>query len=197
MGHLNVVLGVGTLRMGEHAHIGFLNIIRGGEHVNLDAFSTVMRFNVLNAIPDNDCTTSPESTLTLGPGAFVVSAHRIDFTDRVTVGRNVIIGGRNSSLWTHDRQETAPIAIGDFCYLGSEVRLAPGAGLPPECILGLGAVLAGVITQPRSLVGGVPARVVGPLAPRDLERLHRRTRQDIPEDLYGADGMSGPASRES
>ena len=78
----------------------------------------------------------------------MVSGHRIDFTDRVTIGRNVIIGGRNSSLWTHNRQQTAPIEIGDFCYLGSEVRLAPGARLAERCILGLGSVLAGPSTRP-------------------------------------------------
>ena len=83
----------------------------------------------------------------------IVSGHRIDFTDRVTIGRNVIIGGRNSSLWTHNRQQTAPIEIGDFCYLGSEVRLAPGARLPERSILALGSVLAGAIDTP-GLPGG-------------------------------------------
>jgi acetyltransferase-like isoleucine patch superfamily enzyme len=115
----------------------------------------------------------------------VVSGHRIDFTDRVTIGRNVILGGRNSSLWTHNRQQTAPIVIGDFCYLGSEVRLAPGARLAPECILGLGSVLASDVAEPRSLVGGVPAKVLRPLSEADLPLIHRKTRDDIPDDLYG------------
>lgn len=196
IGSLNLITRVRRLAMKRHAHVGVLNVIRGGDLVDLGPFSTVMRFNVLNAIPDHDCTTEPESVLEVGAGAFVVSGHRIDFTDRVTVGRNVIIGGRNSSLWTHDRQETAPISIGDFCYLGSEVRLAPGAELPPECILGLGAVLAGVVTEPRSLVGGVPARVVRTLAPHDLDRLHRRTRRDIPDDLYEVPAVNEPARHE-
>ena len=93
----------------------------------------------------------------------------------VRLGRNVIIGGRNSSLWTHNRQETAPIEIGDFCYLGSEVRLAPGAKLPEECILGIGAVLVGEIREPRSLVAGVPAKD-GAAARREGPR------QDPPQD---------------
>jgi len=184
IGHLNVITRVGRLEAGRHAWIGTLNLIRGGERVVLGDYSEVMRFNVLNAIPDHDCTTEPQSVLEVGVGTVITSGHRIDFTDRVTLGKNVIIGGRNSSLWTHNRQETAPIEIGDFCYLGSEVRLAPGAKLPNECILGIGAVLTGEIKEPRSLVAGVPAKVVRSLDERDLARIRRKTRGDMPDDFY-------------
>jgi acetyltransferase-like isoleucine patch superfamily enzyme len=184
IGHFNVITRVGRLETGLHARIGMLNVIRGGERVSLGDYSEVMRLNVLNAIPDHDCTTEPESVLDVGAGAVITSGHRIDFTDKVSLGKNVIVGGRNSSLWTHNRQETAPIEIGDFCYLGSEVRLAPGAKLPKECVLGLGSVLTGEITEPRSLVAGVPAKVVRPLNERDLARIRRKTRADMPDGYY-------------
>ena len=184
IGHFNLILRVGRLEMGRHARIGVLNIVRGGVRVRLGDYSEVMRLNVLNAIPDHDCTTVPVSELDVGQGTVLTSGHRIDFTDRVSLGKNVIVGGRSSSLWTHNRQETAPIRIGDFCYLGSEVRLAPGAKLPDECILGLGSVLTGSIGEPRSLVAGVPARVLRPLDERDLAHIHRKTRGDMPDDYY-------------
>ena len=184
IGHLNLITRVGSLVTGKSVRIGALNIIRGGERVRLGDYAEVMRLNVLNAIPDHDCTTSPVSRLEIGVGAVVVSGHRIDFTDQVTIGRNVIVGGRNSSLWTHNRQQTAPIAIGDFCYLGSEVRLAPGARLAERSILGLGSVLAGAIDTPGSLVGGVPARIIRPLTAEDDALVHRKARRDAPDDLY-------------
>lgn len=184
IGHFNMITRVGHFRTGRHVRIGTLNVVRGGERVSLGDYSEVMRLNVLNAIPDHDCTTAPESVLEVGSGTVITSGHRIDFTDRVTLGKNVIIGGRNSSLWTHNRQETAPIEIGDFCYLGSEVRLAPGAKLPDECILGIGAVLTGEIKEQRSLVAGVPARVVRPLDEKDLAKIRRKTRGNIPDDFY-------------
>jgi acetyltransferase-like isoleucine patch superfamily enzyme len=184
IGHLNAILRGGRVQAGRHAWIGTLNILRGGERVSLGDYCEVMRLNVLNAIPDHDCTTEPESVLEVGAGTVITSGHRIDFTDKVTLGKNVSIGGRNSSLWTHNRQETAPIEIGDFCYLGSEVRLAPGAKLPDECILGMGAVLTGEIKEPRSLVAGVPAKVVRPLEEKDLARIRRKTRGDMPDDFY-------------
>jgi len=184
IGHLSVVMRVASFRTGREVRIGNANIIRGGDRVSLGEYSEIMRLNVLNAIPDHDCTTSPESVLDVGAGTVITAGHRIDFTDRVRLGRNVIIGGRNSSLWTHNRQETAPIEIGDFCYLGSEVRLAPGAKLPDECILGIGAVLVGEIRESRSLVVGVPARAVRPLDENDLARIRRKTRGDMPDDFY-------------
>jgi len=186
IGHLNLITRVGHFVTGRQARIGALNIIRGGERVALGDYAEVMRLNVLNAIPDHDCTTSPVSVLEIGDGAVVVSGHRIDFTDRVTLGRNVIVGGRNSSLWTHNRQQTAPIEIGDFCYLGSEVRLAPGARLPERSILGLGSVLTGAIDTPGSLVGGMPARVLRPLTEEDEVLVRRKARPDAPDDLYAA-----------
>jgi acetyltransferase-like isoleucine patch superfamily enzyme len=184
IGHFNLITRVGRLELGRFARVGLLNIIRGGDRVVLRSYADVMRLNVLNAIPDHDCTTDAHSVLEVGAGAVITSGHRIDFTDRVRLGKNVIIGGRNSSLWTHNRQETAPIDIGDFCYLGSEVRLAPGAKLPNECILGIGAVLTGEIQQPRSLVVGVPAKVVRPLGDADVARIRRKTRGDMPDDFY-------------
>jgi acetyltransferase-like isoleucine patch superfamily enzyme len=120
----------------------------------------------------------------VGDGSVIVSEHRIDFTDTVRIGRNVILAGRASSLWTHNRQETAPIGIGDFCYVGSEVRLAPGASLAPETILGLGSVLVDAISEGRTLVAGVPARVVRPLTEDDLARLRRKTDPAMPDDWY-------------
>ena len=184
IGHLTVFLRVRRLETGVCVRIGMLNLLRGGEQIHLRAYSTVMRFNVINAIPDHDSTTSPVSSFELKEGAIVVSGHRIDFTDRVSIGRNVILGGRNSSLWTHNRQQTAPIEIGDFCYVGSEVRLAPGARLAERCILGLGSVLTGRIETPGSLVAGVPARVVRPLTPEDEVLIRTKARDDIPDDLY-------------
>jgi carbonic anhydrase/acetyltransferase-like protein (isoleucine patch superfamily) len=62
--------------------------------------------------------------------------------------------------------------------------LAPGAKLPNECLLAIGAVLTGEIKEPRSLVAGVPAKVVRPLNERDLSRIRRNTRRDMPDDYY-------------
>ena len=72
------------LRQG--AAIDHLNVVRGGDEVVLDEYAWVMRLNVLNAIPDNDCETVTDPRLHLKKGACVVSGHRLDFTDRIELG---------------------------------------------------------------------------------------------------------------
>jgi acetyltransferase-like isoleucine patch superfamily enzyme len=183
VGHGNVLTGTRSVRLGVGAEIGYGNILRGGDEIVLDRFATVLRFNVLNSIPDNDCEGPTDPRLHLGPGAYVVSGHRLDFTDRITLGTNVIVAGRNSSLWTHNRQSTRPIAIGDFCYLGSEVRIAPGASLGDWSILGMGAVLAGSAAA-HTVHGGVPAKPIRAINDEDERVLAKKSKKEIPEDAY-------------
>jgi acetyltransferase-like isoleucine patch superfamily enzyme len=171
------------ISVGRGGRIGFGNVLRGGDEIRLGDYATVLRFNVLNSIPDNDCEGPTDPRLTLAEGAYVVSGHRLDFTDRISLGKNVIVAGRNSSLWTHNRQATAPIDIGDFCYLGSEVRIAPGSALGRRSILGMGAVLAGK-SDGGQVLGGVPAKPIRAVNADDERALSKKSRDDIPEDLY-------------
>jgi acetyltransferase-like isoleucine patch superfamily enzyme len=183
IGHGNLLHRTKTVTVGRGGQIGYGNVLRGGDEIRLGSYATVLRFNVLNSIPDNDCEGPTDPRLTLSDGAYVVSGHRLDFTDRITLGKNVIVAGRNSSLWTHNRQSTAPIEIGDFCYLGSEVRIAPGSALGDKSILGMGAVLAGK-SDGGQVLGGVPAKPIRAVNEEDERTLAKKSRDDIPEDLY-------------
>lgn len=179
IGHGNLLHGTGLVSLARGAEIGYGNIVRGGDAVTLDEYATVLRFNVLNSIPDNDCVGTPDPRLTLARGAYVVSGHRLDFTDRIALGKNVIVAGRNSSFWTHNRQATRPIEIGDFSYVGSEVRVAPGATLGDEAILGMGAVLSGQLPGGK-VFGGVPARAIRDVTEEEKQTLHKPSRKDVP-----------------
>jgi carbonic anhydrase/acetyltransferase-like protein (isoleucine patch superfamily) len=183
IGHGNLLTRTQEVSLERGAEIGFLNVVRGGEQVRMGAYSTVFRFNVLNSIPDNDCEGPTDPQLSLDAGAFVVSGHRLDFTDRISIGKNVILAGRNSSLWTHNRQATRPIDIGDFCYVGSEVRVGPGARLGAYSILGMGGVLTGEAAE-RTVHGGVPAKPIRPITQEDEARLRKKTKRTIPPDAY-------------
>jgi acetyltransferase-like isoleucine patch superfamily enzyme len=184
IGHGNFLTRTQHVSLGRGATIDHLNLIRGGKEVVLEDYAWVMRFNVLNSIPDHDCETPTDSRLHIKAGACIVSGHRLDFTDYIELGINVILGGRNSSLWTHNRQESRPIRIADFCYLGSEVRLGPGAALASCSILGMGAVLVKAIDRDRVVVGGVPAKIIRDVTPDDERRLKRKTRRSVPDDAY-------------
>ena len=179
IGHLNAVVGVGRFRMGEHAHVGTLNIFRGGDEVSLGRYSDVIRMNEINSIPDPDVVNPIEPVFRLGEGGVVTAGHKIDFTDRVEIGRKTILGGRNSSLWTHNRQRTRPVLIGSDTYVGSEIRVAPGGVIPSRCIVGIGSVVVGELRGEYQLIAGVPARPVKPLDEDDRFLIEHRP--DLPE----------------
>ena len=98
IGHLNVIIGVRKLVLGDHVRIGHLNIIRGGEEVDLGRYSELIRMNEINSIPEPDEVNPMDPRFTLGAGSIITTGHKIDFTDRVEIGRRAIIGGRNSSF---------------------------------------------------------------------------------------------------
>jgi acetyltransferase-like isoleucine patch superfamily enzyme len=183
IGHLNVIMRVKKMTIGDHARIGYVNIIRGGDEVRLGRFSEIIRMNEINSIPDPEVVNPVEPRFLLGDGSIITTGHKIDFTDRVEIGRRTIIGGRNSSLWTHNRQRTRPIFIGSFTYVGSEIRVAPGGSIPSRCIVGIGSVITGELIGEDRLIAGVPAKVVKELSDEDKFLIERKTRKDLPETI--------------
>lgn len=183
IGHLNIFTRIGKLTIRDHARIGHLNIFRGGDEVYLGRYSEIIRFNEVNSIPDPDVVNPVEPRFILGDGSIITTGHKIDFTDRVSIGRRSILGGRNSSLWTHNRQRTQPIEIGDFAYIGSEIRVAPGGSIPARSIVGIGAVITSKLTEEEYLIAGVPAKPIKPLSEEDQFLIKRKTRPDLPDDI--------------
>jgi acetyltransferase-like isoleucine patch superfamily enzyme len=183
IGHLNVVIGVKKLVVGDHVKIGHLNVIRGGDEVHLGRYSEIIRFNEINSIPDPDVVNPTDPRFLLGEGSVITAGHKIDFTDKVSIGRRTILGGRNSSLWTHNRQRTRPINIGSFTYIGSEIRMAPGGSIPSKCIVGIGSVIISRLDLEGYLIAGVPAKSIKELAETDKFLIERKTRDDLPDDV--------------
>jgi acetyltransferase-like isoleucine patch superfamily enzyme len=196
IGHGNAFLQCGDVTIGEHTHVGHLNLFRGGRRIALGAYTLILRLNVFNAIPDNDCSNQPDEVFETGYGAVITAEHRIDFTDSVFMGRCSILGGRNSSLWTHNRRTGKPIHIGKHCYIGSEVRMAPGARIPDRCILGMGSVVtkAHGDDEAYSLIAGVPAKRRRGLGPDDEEMIFAKTRKDLPDDYLEDEPLAQAAA---
>lgn len=183
IGHLNLIIGVEKLSVGDHARIGHLNVLRGGAEIRIGRYAEILRMNEINSIPNPDVVNPIDPRFALGAGSVITANHKIDFTDRVEIGRRTILGGRNSSLWTHNRQRTLPIKIGDFAYIGSEIRVAPGGAIPSRSIVGIGAVITKNLTEENQLIGGVPARALRPLNAEDEFLLEYKTRPDLPDNV--------------
>src|SRR5437868_743966 len=183
IGHFNVIMRIGKLTIKDHVRIGHLNIIRGGDEVNLGRYCEIIRMNEINSIPEPDVVNQIDPVFSLGDGSIITAGHKIDFTDRVEIGRRVILGGRNSSLWTHNRQRTMPITIGSLVYIGSEIRMAPGSAIPPRSIVGIGSVITAPLAEEGKLIAGVPAKTVKELSEEDQFLIERKTRPDLPDDV--------------
>lgn len=183
IGHFNVFTGIKKLSIGEHSRIGVLNVFRGGEEIEIGRYCDILRLNEINSIPEPDVVNETDPRCIIGDGCMIGASHKIDFTDRVEFGKCVILGGRNSSIWTHNRQRTAPVVVGERTYLGSEIRVAPGAAIAPKCIVGLGSVITGKFSNEYRLVGGVPAKEIKELDEEDRFLTERKTRNDLPDDI--------------
>ncbi len=183
IGHLNIFTGIKKLSIGEHSRIGVLNIFRGGEEIRVGRYCDILRLNEINSIPEPDVVNPTEPRFILGDGSVLAASHKIDFTDRVEFGKCVILGGRNSSVWTHNRQMTKSIRIGDYCYLGSEIRIAPGASIAAKCVVGMGSVVTRSFDHEHYLIAGVPAAEIKELEEDGRFLTERKTRTDLPDDI--------------
>jgi acetyltransferase-like isoleucine patch superfamily enzyme len=183
IGHLNLFVQTKKLMIGDNARIGHLNIIRGGEEVILGRYCEILRLNEINAIPNPIASNPVDQRFILGNGSVIAASHKIDFSDKVEFGKCVILGGRNSSLWTHNRQSTEQIKIGDYAYLGSEIRIAPGGEIPAKCVVGIGSVITKKFEVENTLIAGVPAKVVKDLGEDGKLLITYKTRPDLPNDI--------------
>ena len=156
---------------------------RVGKRVRIGRYAEIIRMNEINSIPEPDVVNPVTPKFLLGEGSVVTTGHKIDFTDRVEIGRRTILGGRNSSLWTHNRQRTHPIEIGSYTYIGSEIRVAPGGSIPSRCIVGIGSVITGELREENYLIAGVPAKPIKPLSAEDVFLIENKTRPDLPDDV--------------
>jgi acetyltransferase-like isoleucine patch superfamily enzyme len=183
IGHLNIFTAIRRLEIGDHARIGVLNIFRGGAEIRIGRYCEILRLNEINSIPEPDAVNPVDPRFLLGNGSMIAASHKIDFTDRVEFGKSVIMGGRNSSIWTHNRQMTRQVTIGDNSYLGSEIRIAPGGSIPPRCIVGIGSVITKAFENEYYLIAGVPAVEIKQLDEDGRFLTERKTRKDLPDDI--------------
>lgn len=108
----------------------------------------------------------------LGERVFVNSGCRfqdqggITIGDDALIGHNVVLATLNHDLDPDRRATTVPqpITIGDRVWIGSNATVLPGVTIGDGAVVAAGAVVTRDV-PPRTVVGGVPARVL-----RSLDR---------------------------
>lgn len=155
IGHLNVCRDISLLELAEAASIGNLNWITGYPKAPAPA-----QFS-------HEADRQP--MLLLGAHAAITLRHIIDATNTITIGRFSTVAGYRSQLMTHsvdiekNQQGSAPINVGEYCFVGTRSTLLAGTALPDRSVLAAGSVLADALECPQQLYGGVPAKAIKPL----------------------------------
>ena len=157
------------LVMGEGSRIGHLNVLRGMRQVRIGPGATVENLNWITASSmflDRPDPMLEKASFLLGRESAVTSRHYIDCSGGVRIGQFTIVGGVRSTILSHQIdlshgvQTSARTEIGDYCFVSSNVCVAPGSRIPNRSVIAMGGVVVGELSTPGALYGGVPARVL-------------------------------------
>lgn len=161
-----------TLVMDDHSSIDHFTVAINLSRVELGARATIGRSNWITGFPINTSSahfrhqTNRQPSLWLGESAAITKNHHIDCTDQIRIGRFSTIAGYQTQLLTHsidvfeNRQNSAPIHIGEYTFVGTNSVVLGGAVLPDRSVLGAKSLLNKVFEEEWTLYAGVPAKPV-------------------------------------
>jgi acetyltransferase-like isoleucine patch superfamily enzyme len=158
-----------SLVMGQGSCIGHLTVIKGLRRVRIGADAHVGNLNWISASPmflPQATEMSEHGCFTLGRASAVTNRHYVDCSGGVVIGEHSSVAGVRSTFLSHQIdlaegiQTAAPITIGDYCFLSSNVCLVAGASVPSRTAVAMGAVVVGQLEHSGALYGGVPARLL-------------------------------------
>lgn len=94
---------------------------------------------------------------------YLRSSERIKFGNGCSLGWNVQINSNDGHVVEYNGEKSrlsGEITIGDHVWLTSNTIVTKDVNIADGCIVAQGAVVVKSITEPKCLVGGVPARIV-------------------------------------
>lgn len=158
------------LIMEEGSSIGHLNIAIHLDKVELKKMSKIGRGNWITGLSTKSKTDhfthqidrKPE--LSVGAYAAITKNHHLDCTNHISIGKYSTIAGYSSQFLSHsiniekNYQDSAPIIVGDYTFVSTNVVILGGAVLPSYSVLGAKSLLNKTFEQKYMLYGGVPAK---------------------------------------
>lgn len=163
------------LIMEAGASIGDLTVCKNIALLHLREKASIGRGNWITGFPRGHSPhfahqTERRPELIVGAHSAITHRHLIDCTNAVVLGQFTTFAGFQSQILTHsidlerNRQTSAPIRIGDYCFVGTNCVLLGGSVLPDFSVLGAKSLLNKAFTESHHLYGGVPARPLRPLS---------------------------------
>ena len=154
--HLTLCKNIDLLHLRPHASIGRANWITGFPLIPSPHFA-------------EEKDRHPE--LIVGEHSAITHRHFIDCTNSVVIGRFTTMAGFQSQILTHsidlekNRQTSAPVRVGDYCFIGTNCVLLGGSSLPNYSVLGAKSLLNKSFAESHQLYAGVPAQPIKKLSP--------------------------------
>jgi acetyltransferase-like isoleucine patch superfamily enzyme len=162
--HFTVAVHLDKIEMREKSSIGRSNWITG--------FSSKQTSKHFSHQPERT------SVLILGRHSAITKDHHIDCTNLIQIGDFVTVAGYQTQLLTHsinvyeNRQDSEPILISDYTFIGTNCVILGGAVLPAHSLLAAKSMLSKAYTEEWKVYGGVPAKPISDL-PRDAKYFTR------------------------
>lgn len=103
----------------------------------------------------------------IGSYSAILRQNIIDVSEKITIGKNVVVGGFGTQFWTHgfyhnrdgDRVKIqAPIAIGDNVFIGSRSIVLPSVSICSNVTIGSGSVISKSIKEEGFYVSNTQVR---------------------------------------
>jgi acetyltransferase-like isoleucine patch superfamily enzyme len=176
------LIGCTSLQMGPSSRIGHFNVVKG-IRVDLGEFATIGDFNWISGLGRGNRKhftdeAGRDPAFVMGRHAALTSRHYIDCSNRVDIGEFATVAGARSQILTHaidfrrNRQVSAPVRIGRYCFVGTACIVLKGSELPDCSVLAAGSSLSRAYADTFTLYSGVPALPVKALD-RDAEYFRR------------------------
>jgi acetyltransferase-like isoleucine patch superfamily enzyme len=159
--------GVSAVEIGDDVSIGWFNVFRDLELLSLGDKASIGQWNWFSASPEFP---APSGRLRVDRGGAVTSRHYVDCSGGVHVGELASVAGHRTTILSHEidlvanRQVARPVTIGARCFISTNSLLLSGVTIPSECVVAAGAVVTRTEYPAGSLIAGVPARAVQPVA---------------------------------
>lgn len=97
----------------------------------------------------------------VGDHAFLDGRASLTIGNHVDIASSVMIYNSEHDIVSEDFKATeAPVEIGDYVFIGPRVIILPGVKIGKGAIVAAGAVVTKNVS-PFSVVGGVPAKIIG------------------------------------
>jgi len=152
IGHLNVGINLDCMRLGMKSSINRGNWITGYSTLHPTQHFAHQKDRV--------------SELDLGDYSAITKNHHLDCTHKIKIGKFSTLAGYQSQFLTHSidvfncRQHSAPITIGDYTFIGTNVVMLGNSTLPSFCVLGAKSLLNKTFKEEWFVYAGNPAKPV-------------------------------------